>query len=66
LDDAREDYSALGNGRCFGLHTFAVVPQPARAHGDVVTMKEVFMPGTIVVRTNERHLYSAFRIEAFR
>jgi lipoprotein-anchoring transpeptidase ErfK/SrfK len=36
---------------------FAMVPQPARAHGDVVTMKEVFMPGTIVVRTNERHLY---------
>jgi len=34
-----------------------MVPQPARAHGDVVTMKEVFMPGTIVVRTNERHLY---------
>ena len=37
--------------------TFSTVSQPARAHGDVVTMKEVFMPGTIVVRTNERHLY---------
>ena len=37
--------------------TFSTVPQPARAHGDVVMMKEVFIPGTIVVRTNERHLY---------
>jgi hypothetical protein len=34
-----------------------MVPQPARAHGDVVSINEVFMPGTIVVRTNERRLY---------
>ena len=36
---------------------FAVVPQSAYARGETVTMKETFMPGTIVVRTNERHLY---------
>ena len=30
---------------------------PAHAHGDMVTMNETFMPGTIVVRTNERRLY---------
>jgi lipoprotein-anchoring transpeptidase ErfK/SrfK len=27
------------------------------AQGDVVSMKETFVPGTIVVRTNERRLY---------
>jgi lipoprotein-anchoring transpeptidase ErfK/SrfK len=36
---------------------FAVAPQSAYARGETVTMKETFMPGTIVVRTNERHLY---------
>ncbi len=36
---------------------FAVAPQSAHARGETVTMKETFMPGTIVVRTNERHLY---------
>jgi len=35
----------------------AVVPHQAGAHGDVVKMKEIFLPGTIVVRTNERSLY---------
>jgi lipoprotein-anchoring transpeptidase ErfK/SrfK len=39
------------------VYACAMVPQPARAHGDVVSMNEVFMPGTIVVRTNERRLY---------
>jgi lipoprotein-anchoring transpeptidase ErfK/SrfK len=38
------------------VYACAMVPQPARAHGDVVSMNE-FMPGTIVVRTNERRLY---------
>lgn len=36
---------------------FAVAPQPAQANGDIVTMRESFMPGTIVVRTSERRLY---------
>jgi lipoprotein-anchoring transpeptidase ErfK/SrfK len=35
----------------------ALVPRTAQAHGDKVTMSESFMPGTIVVRTNERRLY---------
>jgi lipoprotein-anchoring transpeptidase ErfK/SrfK len=30
---------------------------PAQARSSVVTMKEAFSPGTIVVRTNERRLY---------
>jgi lipoprotein-anchoring transpeptidase ErfK/SrfK len=38
------------------VFSLAFAPR-ARAHGDVVAMKENFMPGTIVVRTNERHLY---------
>jgi lipoprotein-anchoring transpeptidase ErfK/SrfK len=37
--------------------TFAIVPQAAHARGETVTMKETFMPGTIVVRTSERRLY---------
>jgi lipoprotein-anchoring transpeptidase ErfK/SrfK len=32
-------------------------PRPAQAHGDMVTMRETFLPGTIVVRTSERRLY---------
>ena len=31
--------------------------QPAQAHGDLVTLPEAYAPGTIVVKTNERHLY---------
>jgi len=30
---------------------------PAKAHGDLVGMAEPFAPGTIVVKTSERHLY---------
>jgi lipoprotein-anchoring transpeptidase ErfK/SrfK len=36
---------------------FSVAPQTAHARGDKVTMSETFMPGTVVVRTNERRLY---------
>jgi lipoprotein-anchoring transpeptidase ErfK/SrfK len=36
--------------------SLALAPK-AQAHGTPVTMKETFMPGTIVVRTNERALY---------
>jgi lipoprotein-anchoring transpeptidase ErfK/SrfK len=39
------------------IGSFTLVPQAAHAHGETVAMKETFMPGTIVVRTNERHLY---------
>jgi lipoprotein-anchoring transpeptidase ErfK/SrfK len=37
--------------------SFAVAPQPAHARGDIVAVKESYMPGTIVIRTNERALY---------
>ena len=44
--------------------TLAAIPatvtlsfRPALAHGDIVTMKENYTPGTIVVRTAERRLY---------
>src|ERR1700730_14396284 len=30
---------------------------PARASGDIVMMREAYQPGTIVVKTSERHLY---------
>jgi lipoprotein-anchoring transpeptidase ErfK/SrfK len=46
----------------------ALSPLPALAHGDVVTMKEAFTPGTVVVRTSERRLYyvTGFGGEAIR
>jgi lipoprotein-anchoring transpeptidase ErfK/SrfK len=34
-----------------------LAPAPARANGDVVAAPGGYAPGTIVVRTNERHLY---------
>jgi lipoprotein-anchoring transpeptidase ErfK/SrfK len=36
---------------------FASAPRAAQARGETVAMKETFIPGTIVVRTNERALY---------
>lgn len=39
------------------LGTIALSPRVAEAHGDVVTMKESYTPGTIIVRTAERRLY---------
>ena len=36
---------------------FASGPGPAQAHGDIVSVKDSYMPGTIVIRTNERRLY---------
>jgi lipoprotein-anchoring transpeptidase ErfK/SrfK len=35
----------------------AAAPMPARAHGDIVTVRDSYMPGTIVIRTRERALY---------
>src|ERR1700680_4358005 len=35
--------------------TFAI--QPARADGDLVGLPAAYPPGTIVVKTGERHLY---------
>jgi lipoprotein-anchoring transpeptidase ErfK/SrfK len=35
----------------------ALAPKAAQAHGDMVTMREPFQPGTIIVRTAERRLY---------
>ena len=37
--------------------SFAVAPKPAHARGDIVAVKDSYMPGTIVIRTNERALY---------
>jgi lipoprotein-anchoring transpeptidase ErfK/SrfK len=37
--------------------SFALAPRPAHANGAMVMMSETFVPGTIVVRTNERRLY---------
>ena len=36
---------------------FAFAPEPAHARGDIVAVKDSYMPGTIVIRTNERALY---------
>ena len=33
---------------------FAFASGPAQAHGDIVSVKDSYMPGTIVIRTNER------------
>ncbi len=37
--------------------SLALAPRPAQARGEAVAMKEIFIPGTIVVRTSERRLY---------
>ena len=39
------------------IAVLAFAPQPAEAHGDVVSMREVYLPGTIVIITHERALY---------
>jgi lipoprotein-anchoring transpeptidase ErfK/SrfK len=39
------------------LAAFALAPKPALARGDLVSVSENFMPGTIVIRTNQRALY---------
>ncbi len=36
---------------------FALAPEAALAHGDLVTVRDSYLPGTIVIRTNERALY---------
>lgn len=35
----------------------ALAPKAALAHGDLVTVRDSYLPGTIVIRTNERALY---------
>ena len=40
------------------IAAFAFAPGPAQAHGDVVSVTDSYTPGTIVIRTNERRLYS--------
>jgi lipoprotein-anchoring transpeptidase ErfK/SrfK len=37
--------------------SFAFAPKAALARGDIVTVRDSYMPGTIVIRTNERALY---------
>jgi lipoprotein-anchoring transpeptidase ErfK/SrfK len=37
--------------------SLALEPQSAQAHGDRVNITDAYQPGTIVVRTSERHLY---------
>jgi lipoprotein-anchoring transpeptidase ErfK/SrfK len=36
---------------------FAWAPQAAEARGDLVSVRDSYLPGTIVIRTNERALY---------
>jgi lipoprotein-anchoring transpeptidase ErfK/SrfK len=36
---------------------FSFPPEPLQAHGDRVSVKDSYMPGTIVIRTGERRLY---------
>src|SRR5215472_16792588 len=39
------------------ISLFALAPRAAEAHGDLVSVRESYMPGTIVIHTNERALY---------
>jgi lipoprotein-anchoring transpeptidase ErfK/SrfK len=39
------------------IAAFAFAPAPALAHGDRVSVKDSYTPGTIVIRTGERRLY---------
>ena len=39
------------------IAVFAFAPRPAQAHGDLVIVRDSYLPGTIVIRTNERALY---------
>jgi lipoprotein-anchoring transpeptidase ErfK/SrfK len=39
------------------ITSFVFAPQPASAHGDLVSVRDGYMPGTIVIRTHERALY---------
>jgi len=39
------------------IAAFAFVPGPAQARSDIVSVKDSYMPGTIVIRTGERRLY---------
>jgi lipoprotein-anchoring transpeptidase ErfK/SrfK len=39
------------------IASFTLVPRVAQARGDIVSVGENFLPGTIVVRTQERALY---------
>jgi len=39
------------------IGAFAFAPAPAQAHGDRVSVKDSYSPGTIVIRTGERRLY---------
>ena len=39
------------------IAAFAFAPGPAQARGDIVSVKDSYMPGTIVIRTGERRLY---------
>ena len=37
--------------------SLAAAPKPAHAHGDIVAVRDGYVPGTIVIRTRERALY---------
>jgi lipoprotein-anchoring transpeptidase ErfK/SrfK len=39
------------------LASFAFAPRAAQAHGDVVSIRDSYLPGTIVIKTHERALY---------
>jgi len=39
------------------IAAFVLTPWLAEAHGDIVSVQDSYMPGTIVIHTNERRLY---------
>jgi lipoprotein-anchoring transpeptidase ErfK/SrfK len=39
------------------IGSFALGPQPAHAHGDLIAVRDPYAPGTIIVKTGERHLF---------
>lgn len=39
------------------IASFTFTAQSAQAHGDLVAVRDSYMPGTIVIHTNERALY---------
>ncbi|MGB7078280.1 MAG: L,D-transpeptidase [Xanthobacteraceae bacterium] len=39
------------------IAAFALAPKAAQAHGELVSVRDSYLPGTIVVRTNQRTLY---------
>jgi len=48
---------ALAAALAASVGSFALAPRAALAHGDMVTVKDSYSAGTIIVKTSERYLY---------